>query len=252
MKNYSKILANNIAFYRKKFGYTQEALADKLGITFQAISKWENEQSCPDILILPELAEIFGISIDELFDTDKKGVKKEIHYDLVPDLPWLDDETIRGVVFLGHKILDSSKDISNFTFHLKGAPLNVISYCNIECEGDIAGDANAKESIKCGNINGNINVGNNVFCGNVSGGISAGGDVTCGNIEGGLTSAGDITCGNINGNVTTGSDIICENVENSIECRDIKCDVVNGSVSCQNIVCTQINGDISDKSTEKK
>ena len=51
---------------RKRLKLTQDQLAEQLGVTPQAVSKWENDQSCPDISMLPRLAEIFGISTDEL------------------------------------------------------------------------------------------------------------------------------------------------------------------------------------------
>lgn len=50
----------------KRLGLTQDQLAEKLGITAQAVSKWENDLSCPDITILPRLADIFGITTDAL------------------------------------------------------------------------------------------------------------------------------------------------------------------------------------------
>ena len=59
-------LGKRISANRKRLGLTQDQLAEKLGVTAQAVSKWENDQSCPDIAILPVLAEIFGISIDAL------------------------------------------------------------------------------------------------------------------------------------------------------------------------------------------
>ena len=59
-------IGKRIAAHRKRLGLTQEQLADKLGITAQAVSKWENSQSCPDITAIPLLADIFGISTDEL------------------------------------------------------------------------------------------------------------------------------------------------------------------------------------------
>lgn len=59
-------LGKRIMEHRKRLGLTQDALAERLGITAQAISKWENDLSCPDIAMLPKLAEIFGISADEL------------------------------------------------------------------------------------------------------------------------------------------------------------------------------------------
>lgn len=59
-------LGKRIAQHRKRLGLTQDQLAEKLGITAQAVSKWENDLSCPDISMLPRLAEIFGITTDEL------------------------------------------------------------------------------------------------------------------------------------------------------------------------------------------
>ncbi len=51
---------------RKKHNLTQEDVADKVGISSQAVSKWENDLSAPDISILPDLADLFHISLDEL------------------------------------------------------------------------------------------------------------------------------------------------------------------------------------------
>ena len=59
-------LGKRIVANRKRLGLTQDQLAERLGVTAQAVSKWENDQSCPDITMLPKLAEIFGISTDAL------------------------------------------------------------------------------------------------------------------------------------------------------------------------------------------
>ena len=59
-------LGKRISANRKRINLTQDQLAEKLGVTAQAVSKWENDQSCPDITTLPLLADIFGISTDEL------------------------------------------------------------------------------------------------------------------------------------------------------------------------------------------
>lgn len=56
----------NIAFLRKQKGMTQESLANALGVTNQAVSKWESNQCCPDIQLLPEIAKLFNVSVDEL------------------------------------------------------------------------------------------------------------------------------------------------------------------------------------------
>ena len=105
MENVNIVLAANILKYRKKSGLSQEELANKLGVTFQAVSKWETAKSAPDIAFLPILADIFGCYIDELFSRE---VKAEIHYDHCAELPWADDSTLREVVCEGRKILNVS------------------------------------------------------------------------------------------------------------------------------------------------
>ena len=61
-------LGNKIKSLRLKAGLTQEKLADELNVSFQAISKWENNVCAPDIAMLPKLSVFFGVTIDELFD----------------------------------------------------------------------------------------------------------------------------------------------------------------------------------------
>ena len=67
-------LGKRVVFHRKRLGLTQDALAELMGVTAQAVSKWENDQSCPDIGALPKLAEIFDISTDELLGVERKEV----------------------------------------------------------------------------------------------------------------------------------------------------------------------------------
>ena len=62
----NKTLGARIAELRKEKGLTQEELAKQLGISSQAVSKWEKDISCPDIMILPSLAKILGVSIENL------------------------------------------------------------------------------------------------------------------------------------------------------------------------------------------
>ena len=61
-------LGKKIKQLRFKAGLTQEQTAEKLGVSPQAISKWENAVTMPDITVLPLLAEVFGVTIDDLFD----------------------------------------------------------------------------------------------------------------------------------------------------------------------------------------
>lgn len=68
-------LGKRISEQRKIKGMKQEELAEKLDVSAQAVSKWENDQSCPDISILPELSKLLGISIDELLTGEKEAQK---------------------------------------------------------------------------------------------------------------------------------------------------------------------------------
>ena len=62
-------IGTNIRRLRQNKGITQEQLGDAVGVSGQAVSKWENESTLPDILSLPKLADYFGISIDDLMST---------------------------------------------------------------------------------------------------------------------------------------------------------------------------------------
>ncbi|MFQ9511367.1 MAG: helix-turn-helix domain-containing protein [Lachnospiraceae bacterium] len=64
-------IGKKIADLRKRKGITQDMLADAMGVSSQAVSKWENELSCPDISILPQLADYFGVTVDALLRSDK-------------------------------------------------------------------------------------------------------------------------------------------------------------------------------------
>lgn len=82
-------IGKKIKQLRFKAGLTQEQLAEKLGIGAQSVSKWENAVAMPDITALPLLAEIFGITIDELFDltTEQRLNRIENRMDAEEELP---------------------------------------------------------------------------------------------------------------------------------------------------------------------
>ena len=63
-------LGNILFDARKKKGLSQEEVAEKLGVSRQTISKWETEETVPDIYQAKKLAKIYGLSLDELIDTD--------------------------------------------------------------------------------------------------------------------------------------------------------------------------------------
>ena len=61
-----KLLGKNIGAYRKRQGLTQATLAEKLNYSDKAVSKWERGESIPDVLTLMQLAELFGVTVDDL------------------------------------------------------------------------------------------------------------------------------------------------------------------------------------------
>lgn len=74
-----KTIGRKLYDLRKQSSFTQDYVAEKLGVSAQAVSKWENDIACPDIMTLPNIANLYGISIDELFKNEevKSNVKFE-------------------------------------------------------------------------------------------------------------------------------------------------------------------------------
>jgi transcriptional regulator with XRE-family HTH domain len=66
------IINKRIGELRKKKGVTQDELAEQMGVSPQAVSKWETGLNCPDILILPQLAAFFGVTVDALFHEENE------------------------------------------------------------------------------------------------------------------------------------------------------------------------------------
>ena len=258
--NYGAILSASIAELRKSAGMTQGALAEKLGVTFQAVSKWENGLAMPDITFLPRLSEIFGVTVDSLFGlAAPRAPKEESGPAKARVLDWDDDGKLRAVLFVGNRItgrqeLDKLK--SKFTFEYDGTVRDVISDFSVSC-GDVEGNATAKcGSLCCGDIGGNALTGSGTInCGDVEGNVSAGsGAIKCGDVEGSVsTGAGSIDCGDVNGRVSTGAgNIDCGDVEGgvstgsgSINCGDIDGDATIGDCKGDaKISCAHVGGDV--------
>ena len=73
-------LGNNLFQARKKAGVSQETVAERLGVSRQTISKWENDETIPDIYQSKRLAKLYNLSLDELieFDIDVKDIEETI------------------------------------------------------------------------------------------------------------------------------------------------------------------------------
>ena len=71
----NETIGNRIAKFRKEKNMTQEELANRLGVSSQAVSKWENDASCPAISLLPQLCEVLSITADELLTGKNNEVR---------------------------------------------------------------------------------------------------------------------------------------------------------------------------------
>ena len=79
-------LAENIRSYRKSLGFTQEQLAERLGITLGAVSKWERGSSEPDLSYIMDLAELFHVSVDALIGFSMRGTDADTEADRIEAL----------------------------------------------------------------------------------------------------------------------------------------------------------------------
>ncbi len=71
----NETIGNRISRLRKGKGMSQEELAAHMGVSSQAVSKWENDLSCPDISLLPKLSRLLGITVDELLTGNSNEVR---------------------------------------------------------------------------------------------------------------------------------------------------------------------------------
>ncbi|MBQ6799447.1 MAG: helix-turn-helix transcriptional regulator [Oscillospiraceae bacterium] len=246
------VLGKNIAALRKSKGMTQEALANQLGVTFQAVSKWENGQSCPDITMLPELSDLLGVSIDELFgralpvpaaaqetaaETEQASGGQVVYH----DLPWEDDRsTLHVVLFAGHRLIGNSlfsrhqREKQKVEFCWEGPAINIQSDFSVNCaEGTvIQGSVTAGDGVNCGAVCGSVTAGDGVNCGAVGGNVRAGDGVRC-EVVGGNVQAGDsVHCGNVGGSVRAGDGVTCGDVYGDVHASDsVHCQVIHGNAS---------------------
>lgn len=213
----------NVRRLRKASGMSQEELAAKLGVSAQAVSKWECGMSYPDIDMLLGLADFFGVTVDSLLRGEAETA------DALPnlgcDLP--DDGKLRVVQFMGQRMLsvDDIDPENVIPLHIgsDGDTVNVEIWGSADIDGDVGGNVtvNATDirrgilnignrgavcNVSCGNVGGDIHTGaGNVTCGNVDSNVHTGaGNVKCGDVVGDVsTGAGNITCGDISGNART-------------------------------------------------
>lgn len=86
MEQIKKAIAKNISELRKEFGYTQFELAEKLNYSDKSVSKWERAEAIPDVVVLKEIADLFGVTLDymisiehEVKSISKTNIRSKLH-----------------------------------------------------------------------------------------------------------------------------------------------------------------------------
>ena len=241
-------IGNNIKQLRQKKNLTQDQVAEKLGISYQAVSKWENNANTPDISLLPQIANLFDVSIDALFSENITDYSDLNHY-------MKDDDVIRIVQMRGTKVLKVSSIITRDEPPIEIAfPRNcndrtqyfkVEVFGNLYCDASINGDVLARGNIECNQINGEYikcieDSTIHINCNIINSDVRTFGDVRCTQINGDAAcfNGGNLICeGNITGNANTfhGGNISCGgSIIGDVSCsNNVECKTIEGSVECQ-------------------
>ena len=275
--NMNESIGSIIMRLRKEHGMTQDQLANALGITFQAVSKWENGVSSPDISTLPLLADLFGVSVDQLLGRETLPQAEERLTALVPtgetapslpvqdeepeqepeaeagpepddpreDLPWPDDDCFYAVLYHGHSLvghLAGDPDLvpakKHFVFSYEGKAQNIFSDFSVEIHGSVKGVRG---------VLGDVKAGTSVSCGDVGGNAHAGTGLQCGDVEGDAFAGAGIECGDVGGDLTAGGSVECGDVEGNVKAGgSVKAGDVEGSVNAGgNVNCDDVGGSVT-------
>ncbi len=227
-------ICETIKILRRRRGISQDILATALEISVQAVSKWETGASLPDILLMPRIAEFFGVTTDILF----YGLPEDENL-AFGDIDGIkDDHVLRVVQFLGTKYLgheEWQKD-KPIQLNLQGLEhnVNIEVWGNASVSGNVNGYVEAEGMVNCGNVGTYVESSSNVNCGNIGAYLEAKGAVNCGNVSGYLEAGEKVNCGNIEGYVETAGDINCGSInsEGEINCKNLYC---KGDLSCYSI-----------------
>ena len=233
-------IAEMIKELRGGMGISQETLADVCDVSMQAVSKWENGQSCPDISFLPLLAEYFGVSIDYLL-TGRNHAADNMDNDLDPNLSKqvLKDDVLYIIQYRNGKILDKTQwdkerlenkdttiriQFADEFAHLSSGFENESAHLPSGLHVEIWGNAD----IEAPDVNMNVSAGGNVNCGTVHGNISAGASVNCDVVEGSVSAGNSVNCNTIEGCVSAGNNVSCDTIEGDAAATYISCDIIEG------------------------
>lgn len=226
-------LGKTIQTLRKLKNLTQNELAEKLFVSYQAVSQWENGNTNPDIAIIPNIADVFGITIDELFGRHKpEQPKEQSTYEKI-DIKKFDKNTLYILLVEGNKLQkvidykETLKRYEDIEINVTGEIKDVYSHFSINVDGDVKGSVSAGDSVNSGNISGSVSAGDGVNCGNIGGSLSAGDSINCGNVHGSVSAGDSVNCGNVDGSVAAGDSVNCCDVNGNVKADEIRCNIIN-------------------------
>ena len=277
-------LGARIGQYRRKLGLTQEGLAQRMEVTNQAVSKWESDQSCPDISLLPKLADLFGITMDELFGRETPAKEEPLELPepetveepIVEEIPqyeepWQKSRTLFEKLFrttmekVNQAVEKAEQDLKNVEIHTDHANVR-----EVPVPDDVKLDWEDDETLRVALFLGkrlvehhparkkitfcyegttplNIHSECNVSCDGVAGNVTAGGDVSCDSVGGDASAGGDISSDQVYGNVHAMGDVSCDSVLGHVKAGgDVDCDSVHGNVNAGgDVTCENVKGSVN-------
>lgn len=237
-------IGKNIGEFRKRIGMTQAALGEKLGVSNQAVSKWEAETTMPDIMLLPDIVRILEVTLEELYGLAEKTEATKTY-----DLPWEDDGILRAVVFEGKRMVHTSdvEDSDRVVFDMTGSAKDIITEWNLVFTGNASGEVRVGRDLDlAGSVSGGANAGRdmNVTMG-ISGGAHAGRDLEIvGNITGDTAAGRDVS---VSGDLSAGS----VQATNEISATNVRAGTVMGDVSCTKLECEKVEGNVELRTVQK-
>lgn len=269
------VIGQNIASLRRAQNMTQAELAEKLGVSPQAVSQWERCETLPDILMLPQIAEVLCVKTSIFFgESESLDCSTEVSEDRIDMSEEADYEIVllkNGKIY--KKLFKSKPGELPFNIYLGDIAGNLTSALSIAAAGDIAGSASAGLGLTVnGNVSGNAEAGLGMTVyGSIAGNAAAGmgisyvsdksrsqnsqRDVTVrADIDDDLTTAANITIyGNINGDVDCADLTVNGTIEGDADCSELAIDGnIEGDVDCESLTVKSgnIGGDVDCASIE--
>ena len=195
-------LGEKIREARKVQNLSQENLAEEIGISVQAVSKWECGQSCPDIMYLPHIADYLGVSLDYLLREEVNEFARPQKLEKI-GLP--DDGKVRIFQCIGNRVITQNElkgileeeipmiQLSLETLQMSEGNLHIEIWGSAQIRGSIQGDVSAGTSVSCEGVQGDVNPGVSVSCVSVAGNANAGGSVSCDTVAGNVYAGGTVS-----------------------------------------------------------